>query len=224
MYPMRYLALRLHPPGSPGLAICTCAYMEHEWTQAITDFARFNHIRQPDRLFRFTRYVDDVFGVVAYDAREPLSLEFARFVVASLADNAYDPSLILKEEPHSGWFAFLDALLHLPAGGPFSMRFHNKNFTTLTTTGQLKQLTIQDRSSFMSRSQAVQKVAGALHRLRRTVSTDVCKTIGVIEMAVCFSAQGYSMAEFADALRKVEAKTGDKFLVRLVPVVLALRL
>ena len=104
------------------------------------------------------------------------------------------------------------------------MRFHNKNFTTLTTPGQLKQLTIQDRSSFMSRSQAVQKVAGALHRLRRTVSTDVCKTIGVIEMAVCFSAQGYSMAEFADALRKVEATTGDKFLVRLVPVVLALRL
>ena len=43
-------------------------------------------------------------------------------------------------------------------------------------------------------------------------------------MAVCFSAQGYSMAEFADALRKVEANTGDRFLVRLVPVVLALRL
>ena len=106
------------------------------------------------------------------------------------------------------------------------MRFNtcNKNCTALTTTGQLKQLTIQDRTSFMSRSQAVRKMAGALHRLRRTESTDFCKTTGVIEMAVCFSAQGYSMAEFADAVREVGAKTGDQLLVRLVPVVLALRL
>ena len=107
------------------------------------------------------------------------------------------------------------------------MRFHNKNFTALTTTGRLKQLTIQDRSSFMSRSQAARtEGVGTIHRLCRAVSTHVCKTIGVIEMAVCFSVQGHSMVEFADALRKVEAKTGDQFLVRLVPVhvVLALRL
>ena len=76
----------------------------------------------------------------------------------------------------------------------------------------------------MSRSQAVTKVAGAIHRLRRTVSDDICKTVGIIEMAVCYSAQGYSMVEFADALRKVATTTGDQFLVRLVPVVLALRL
>ena len=100
-------------------------------------------------------------------------MEFARFVIHSLTHNAYDPSLILKEEPHSGWFAFLDALLHLPVAGPLRMRFYNKNFTTLTQTGRLKQLTIQDRGSFMSRSQAVTKGAGALHRLRRAVSGNV---------------------------------------------------
>ena len=81
-------------------------------------------------------------------------------VSVSDPNNAHDPSLILKEEPHSGWFAFLDALIHLPAEGPFSMRFHNKNFTTPMTTGKLKQLAIQDRTSPMSRSQAVRKVAG----------------------------------------------------------------
>ena len=75
----------------------------------------------------------------------------------------------------------------------------------------------------MSRPQAVTKVAGALHRLRRAVSDDACKTIGVIEMAICYSAQGYSMVEFADALRKVATTTGDQYLVRLIPVVLALR-
>ena len=197
-------------PGSPAYAICICMYYEHQFHQSIYDHCRFHNIPNSGKLFRFLRYVDDVIGFVAYDTRHPQSLEFAKFIIEQLVSNTYHPNMILKAEPSSGWFGFLEALIHLTDNPSLQIRFHNKNYVPLLETGLPKIYSIQHRTSFMSRAQAVQKVCGALHCLRRVCDRPGFRVISTLELSFVYRAQGYTPGEIASALSKITHKTGEQ--------------
>ena len=213
------LGIPMGSPLSPVLAICTCAYAEHNFHASIRDAAYFHHTR---RLF-FMRYVDDLFGIIAYDARSHASLTQARLVLSLLTTVAYDPNLILKAEPVDGWFPLLASLVRFPPEGPLEVRFHNRNFQSLSTTGQLKFLKVQHRSSFMSRQDARARVLGALHRLHRSVSSHTYRLVGVVEMFCEFRAQGYSAYCFCQALRRIAETLSMPIYAAMCPIIMHLR-
>ena len=71
----------------------------------------------------------------------------------------------------------------------------------------------------MSRTQAVQKVCGALHRLRRVCDTPGFRVISTLEMSLVYRAQGYSAGEIASALSKITHKTGERIWKALAPTI-----
>ena len=92
----------------------------------------------------------------------------------------------LKAEPSCGWFPFLEALINIPITGDMRVQFHCKNYVPLLTSGVPKLYTIQHRSSFMSRTAAINKVLGSLHRLRRTVTEPILIICNVLELSVVY--------------------------------------
>ena len=193
-------------PGSPAYAICICMYFEHQFHSSIYDFLRLYNVHDPERNFRFMRYVDDVFGVVTWDARRPHTRALARLVILHLQNCTYHPNMLLKEEPSHGWFPFLEALINFPATGDMRIQFHCKNFVPIRETGLPKIYTIQHRTSFMSRSSAITKVLGALHRLRRTVEEPALVVVNTLQLAVVYRQQGYSAGIFAAALGRLQQR------------------
>ena len=171
-------------------------------------------------------YVDDMFGVVAYNQRDPASRRFARAVIERLAHNTYHPNLILKEEPAAGWFPFLEALLRLTPTRQLDIRSHAKNFNPLCQTGVVKFLTIQHRTSFMSRRDVILKIYGALHRLRRTVpaTSPVLRVVSVLELMVTYLAQGYTSGIFCAALRQLTKAVNEPFWTAAAEVAQLLRI
>jgi hypothetical protein len=132
--------------------------------------------------------------------------------------------LILKEEPHEGWFSFLEALIHLPCEGPLSIRFHSKNFKPITKNGIPKMLTIRDGRSFMMRSARVTMVTGALYRLHRTTTNPLLRVVCCLELAMVYHNQGYSASVIAQALRKLAESTEHVGYSAIAEVVLKLRM
>ena len=80
----------------------------------------------------------------------------------------------------------------------------------LIETGLPKIYSIQHRTSFMSRDQAVQKVCGALHRLRRVCDRPGFRVISTLELSFVYRAQGYTPGEIVSALSKITHKTGEQ--------------
>ena len=174
-----------------------------------------------DRIVRFRRYVDDVIGAIAYDVRSSASLRAAHHIV-SLLELSYSP-MILKAEPTEGWFPFLEALVRFTSDGTINVRFHNKNYKSITTKGVPKFLTIQDRLSFQSREMAITKIIGALHRLRRTSDHIPFMILDIAEMFVVYNNIGYSCAEFCSALTRLHRKTGDRIWELMKPIIASIR-
>ena len=190
-------------PGSPAFAICICMYYEHQFHASIYDLTRFTNIEKPHQLFRFMRYVDDVFGVVCWDSRDPSTLTFAKHIIRMLMNHTYHPNMLLKEEPSSGWFPFLEALINFPATGDMRVQFHVKNYAPILANGNPKLYTIQHHSSFMNRTQAINKVYGAIHRLRRTVLEPSLIVSNSLELCVVYHQQGYSAGIMASSFDKM---------------------
>ena len=211
------------PMGSPLspvlVAICCCAHAEHHFNASIRDSLYFRGFRS----YFFMRYVDDLFGIIAYDARSVTSLTRARLILSLLINTAYDPNLILKAEPVDGWFPLLSSLVRFPSTGPLDVRFHNKNWPSLVATSDLAFLTLQHRSSFMSRQDARARILGALHRLHCTVSSHTYRLVGVIEMFCEFRAHGYSAYCFCQALRRIAETLAMPIYARMCPIVMCLR-
>ena len=198
-------------PGAPNLAICLCSYFEHQFRSSITDFIR--HLKPEFRAMRaeFCRYVDDLFGLVTWDARFPFSRTVALTLVDHLRTRAYHPNMIIKDEPSDGWFPYLDALVRCPDAGPLEVRFHVKNYSPLCDTGSLKLLTIQHRSSFMSDRTAMSRILGTLHRLRACVREPAHRLRGAYELLVVYEAQGYTPRLFQNALSALARKFNEPF-------------
>ena len=217
----QYVGIPMGSPLSPVLAICTCAYAEHQFHASIRDSALFTEHRR----YFFMRYVDDLFGVVAYDSRSRASLALARETLHRLVHDAYDPNLILKAEPVDGWFPLLSSLVHFPASGPVAVRFHNKNWSALTQDGggAIKFLKIQHRSSFMSAQDARARILGALHRLHVSVSSEALRLASVLEMFCEFRAQGYSAYTFCQALRAIAERKETPVYGHMCPLIMHLR-
>jgi hypothetical protein len=192
-------------------------YYEHQFHASVMDWCRLSNVMNPETLFRFMRYVDDVLGFVAYDSRSPQSKAFAKFIVAQLA-TSYHPNMILKEEPSTGWFPFLEGLLNLADNQVLSVRYHVKNFVPLSTTGKPKLYTTQHRTSFQSRKAAITKLVGALHRLRNVSLDPAWRIIDVIELYAVARHDGYSTAEFGSALTALGRKVEEPFWPLLRPV------
>ena len=114
--------------------------------------------------------------------------------------------MLLKQEPSHGWFPFLEALINFPATGEMRIQFHSKNYNPILTNGLPKIYTIQHRTSFMSRAQAVSKVLGALHRLRRTVFEPALIVGNVMELSVVYHQQGYSAGIICAAIQRLQQK------------------
>ena len=203
-------------------AICICMYYEHQFHSSVFDWCRLANVPDAGTIYRFMRYVDDVLGFVAYDARFPESKAFARLIVDRLT-TSYHPNMILKEEPSAGWFPFLEGLVHIADSTDLSVRYHNKNFTPLLTTGKPKLYTTQHRTSFQSRAQAVKKLVGAIHRLRRVSLDPVYRIIDTIELFLVMRHDGYSTSEFGSALEQVSNKLTEPFRAHMEPVLAHLR-
>ena len=116
----------------------------------------------------------------------------------------------LKEGPSQGWFPFLEALINFPIDGNMRVQFHVKNYKPIAQTGIPKLYTIQHRSSFMSRTNAITKILGSLHRLRRTVYEPILRICNVMELCVVYHQQGYSAGEQCAALRKLALRFPDE--------------
>ena len=130
--------------------------------------------------------------------------------------------MLLKEEPSSGWFGFLEALIHLTSDARLHIRFHNKNYVPICETNLPKIYTIQHRTSFMSRSQAITKICGSLHRLRRVCDEPVMRIVSTAELAVVYKTFGYSAGEFCSALtNKLTQKVSEPIWRAMRPVVRA---
>ena len=197
-------------PGSPAYAICICMYYEHQFHASIHDYLTLIRVRDPSRCFRFMRYVDDVFGLVAWDARRPHTRILAQHIIHVLAQNTYHPNMHLKEVPSHGWFPFLEALINVPITGEMRVQFHVKNYASIVATGLPKLYTIQHRTSFMSRTAAINKVLGSLHRLRRTVTEPVLIICNVMELSVVYHNLGYSVGVMCSAIQRLAKRFQDE--------------
>jgi len=175
----------------------------------VKDFCLFhNAILAPYHMF-FRRYVDDVMGSIAYDSRDPMSLRMANRIIDHLHHNTYHPNMILKEEPSTGWWPYLESIINLAPTGPMNIRFNVKNIEPLASTGSVKFLTIQHRHSFMSANNAVMRIYGALHRLRNSVDQPLFQLRSLFELLIVFRSQGYTTRMFNTALRRFAKSTRE---------------
>ena len=117
--------------------------------------------------------------------------------------------MTIKDEPSTGWFPYLESLLHLPPSGPLSIRFHIKNFDQFVDKGTLRILTIQHRSSFMSSRTATARIIGTLHRLRACVTDHLHLFRGAYELMAIYRARGYSPHLFRSALAALGCKFSE---------------
>ena len=123
------LGVPMGSPGSTSFAIAYCAYAEHRFDSFMHDYLHLRHAHRAGRLYRFMRYVDDIFGIIAYDMRSPVSQDLANLITHHMTNTTFHPNLRLETEPTANWFPFLEALLCIPPAGPFHIRFHNMTTT-----------------------------------------------------------------------------------------------
>jgi hypothetical protein len=196
-------------PPSPAYAICICPFYEHQFYHSVYDFLRLQNIQNVTDMFRFIRYVDDIFGIIVWDSRDITTFVLAKHIVQMLERTTYHPSMILKPEPTNGRFPFLEALINVPTQGTASIQFNNKNYPSIMLNGRPKTLTIQHRSSFMSAKQATTKIVGALHRLKSIVPSPGQRVFNTLEMFTVFAQQGYSIRDMRRALDCLFRSTDD---------------
>ena len=132
--------------------------------------------------------------------------------------------MLIKDEPSAGWFPFLDALIRCPDCGPVEVRFNAKNYEPLSSTGALKLLTIQHRSSFMTRRTAVARMVSTLHRLRACVRSVEHRFRGCYELSVVYAAQGYPVSEFCRALTQMAQKFSEPIWSAVLRAILSTRM
>jgi hypothetical protein len=157
------------------------------------------------------RYVDDIFGVVAFDPSSLFSKRFAQFILYYIQHHTYHKNMRIIETPSDGWFPFLEALLRISPTGDLDIRYNTKNADSILASSRLSSLTIQHRDSFMPARDAIKRVYGALHRLRAVVDTPFWRMIGVMELFATWSAQGYTTSIFSAALRLMHNKLSEPF-------------
>ena len=218
---LQILGVPMGSPGSTAYAICLCMYSEHKFHSSMRDYLRLVGLQHVDRIFRFIRYVDDVFGIIVWDCNDPTTWYHAVHIIHFLENHTYPTGMILKREPSVGWFPFLEALIRVPARGRPEVQFNNKNFEHILASGTPKTYTFQHRASFMSPSDAVSKILGALHRLRRTVpgSDPRTRITNSLQMFAVFQQQGYTHSEMKRALFHLHRKTKEVIWQRIIPII-----
>ena len=97
------------------------------------------------------------------------------------------------------------------------VQFHAKNYIPILTNGTPKTYTIQHRTSFMSRSQAINKVYGAIHRLRRVVYEPALIVSNSLELCVVYHQQGYSAGIMASSFDKMAKRFPEEPLWAHIP-------
>ena len=155
------------------------------------------------------RYVDDVFGVLAWDCRCPRTKRIAMRIIDMLEQSTYPKSVQLLREPVEGWFPFLESKVLVPQCSSTCIQFNVKNFQPVVSTAMMKFHTVQHRESFMTSSDAVARITCTLYRLRDATVHPAHRLINILQVFVVYSHLAYTTHDFRRALAMIQRKTGD---------------
>ena len=185
---------------STAMAICVCFYSEHHF---------YLTLRADERLFRHNRYVDDAWGIVAYDRRDKESYLHAKSLVEKFANHCYPKQLILEDEKiENGNFNFLEGGLQVKEN-TIQCCFRSKNYKSVLETGKPKFYNMQHAESYAPL--AAKK--GVLHARLLTIQSYSGSPVLLVQSAGRFvyemQSVGYSRQMLRKACNKVFFSTGD---------------
>ena len=199
-------------PGSPNYAICFCMYHEHLFSRSLHNYTYLGSTYDVRRLFRATRYVDDVLGFVSYDKRLPFTHDLAKHIIDSYSKSYHD-AVTLKPEDVSQPFPYLEGTTSIKSNTHMADTIHisynNKNYKNLLKHNELKTLTLKHRHSFMTKHEASAKMIGQIHRIKSTALTKPLRFLALCEFGVISTFLGYSLHSLYSALTHVANSTHD---------------
>ena len=197
-------------PGSPNYAICFCMYHEHLFSSTLHNYPYLGRNYNVRSLFCATRYVDDVLGFASYDKRCIFTKNLANDIIKNYS-NSYHNAVTLKPENVSKPFPYLEGITSVNVNkytsDTITVRYNNKNYEHLLKHNSLKTLTLKNRHTFMTKSEAKAKLIGQIHRIRTTALTKPLRFRALREFAVISTFLGYSLHTLYAALRKVADST-----------------
>lgn len=183
-------------PPSPAIAICLCAYAEHQFLSSIDTWKFFG-----------LRYVDDTFLVGIY----PRNDEAAREKMISLLERAttiYHKQMTVETEELGTRAKFLESSITY-TNHKLHTQYHNKNLETMLSQAKQKVIRFVPFGSYGPRRQKELTVYNALHRIKNTTPDNLDIISAAFAVAHEFLLLRYPRRLLRRILWKMTHRTGN---------------